>query len=122
PAPIAVDDLDEPAAKKPSKKTTTPAPSATTSAASSLAEQNALFSEGLNYKNGGQRGEAVATFEKLMAKYPGSPLAENAAVERMRLLARMDRARGAAAAQQYLRRYPNGFGRAEAKAIVDSGP
>ncbi|HEY8076478.1 MAG TPA: FecR domain-containing protein, partial [Labilithrix sp.] len=38
PAPIAVDDLDEPAAKKPSKKPT-PAPSATTSAASSLAEQ-----------------------------------------------------------------------------------
>ncbi len=123
PPPIAGNDAPS---SKPSKKAapapTATAPAATASAGSSLAEQNALFSEGINYKNGGQRGEAIASFEKLMSKYPASPLAENAAVERMRLLAQSDRARGATAAQQYLKRYPNGFGRAEAKAIVDSGP
>jgi hypothetical protein len=88
------------------------------SPSSSLAEQNALFAEGLAYKNGGQPTVAIGIFEQLMAKYPGSPLAENAAVERMRLLASVDRARAAAAAAQYLKRYPDGFGKAEAKALA----
>jgi hypothetical protein len=109
------------AANEPKRK---PAPSASAfvGSSSSLAEQNALFAEGLAYKNGGQSAQAVAIFERFIAKYPTSGLAENAAVERMRLLASMDRSRGAAAASQYLRRYPNGFGRAEAKAIVASAP
>jgi hypothetical protein len=125
PAPTVVE-IDPPSPRitnEPKGTRTKPAPSsAITPSSSSLAEQNALFAEGLAYKNGGQSSQAIGTFEQFMSKYPSSPLAENAAVERMRLLAQIDRARGAAAANQYLRRYPNGFGKAEAKAIVASGP
>ncbi|MEO6419142.1 MAG: FecR domain-containing protein [Polyangiaceae bacterium] len=90
--------------------------------ASSLAAQNNLFAEALSYKNGGQRVAAVAAFERFTAKYPSSNLAENAAVERMKLLLADDRPRGVDAATQYLRRYPDGFARAEAKAAIAGNP
>ncbi len=87
-------------------------------APSSLADQNDAFAEALALKNGGQDDAAAAAFERFVARYPSSNLAESAAVERMKLLLVTDRARGVAAAAQYLRRYPNGFAQADARAAV----
>jgi hypothetical protein len=85
---------------------------------SSLADQNDAFAEALALKNGGQDDAAALAFERFVARYPSSNLAESAAVERMKLLLVTDRARGVAAAAQYLRRYPNGFAQADARAAV----
>lgn len=90
--------------------------------ASSLVEQNNLFSEALAFKNSGQRAAAVAAFERFLAKYPSSNLAENASVERMKLLLADDHPRGVSAARQYLRRYPSGFAQADARAAVAGSP
>ncbi|MDB5212599.1 MAG: hypothetical protein JWO86_526 [Myxococcaceae bacterium] len=95
---------------------------ANATSASSLVEQNNLFSEALAYKNGGQHAAAVAAFERFLAKYPSSNLAENAAVERMKLLLADDPPRGVVAARQYLRRYPNGFAQTDARAAVAAAP
>jgi len=61
---------------------------------------------------------AVAAFERFLGKYPSSHLAENAAAERMKLLAATDPAKAAGAARQYLAKYPSGFARDDAKAIL----
>ncbi|GAC1538443.1 MAG: hypothetical protein NVS3B10_02930 [Polyangiales bacterium] len=89
---------------------------------SSLVEQNNLFAEALAFKNSGQHAAAVGAFERFVARYPSSNLAENAAVERMKLLLADDHERGVAAARQYLRRYPNGFAQSDAKAAIAGGP
>ena len=54
----------------------------------------------------------------LASRYPSSPLAENAHIERMRLLGASDGRRGAEAARAYLARYPHGFARAEANDLL----
>jgi hypothetical protein len=86
--------------------------------ASSLAEQNDLFADAMAAKRRGDPGEALAEFDRFLARYPASPLAESATVERMRLLRSADPGRAPAAARQYLARYPNGFARVEAEAIL----
>jgi hypothetical protein len=99
-----------------------PATSSPGSAPSStLAEQNDRFAAALAAKRSGDASGAIAAFERFVAAYPASPLAESALVERMKLLASTDRARGAAAARQYLVRYPGGFARADAEAIAAEG-
>jgi len=106
----------------PKVATTTPAPTtATTNAvtpSSDLTEQNNLFAEAMAARKRGDSPTAIATFERFMAKYPSSVLAESAAVERMRLLDSTDKGRAASAANDYLARYPKGFARAEAEAIA----
>lgn len=96
--------------------TLTPAPAASpapaAAPASQLAEQNDLFAEAIAAKRRGASAQAVAVFDRFLAKYPSSALAESALAERMKLL------RTPAAAKQYLARYPNGFARAEAHAIL----
>lgn len=89
---------------------------------STLADQNALFARAVAAKQRGDASEAIADFEKLLATYPGSPLAESAAAERMRLLNALDRHRGAEAAREYIRRWPDGLVRAEAQAIAEQMP
>ena len=91
-------------------------------ASSRLAEQNDLFDEAMRLKRGGDAPSALAKLDRLLASYPSGPLAESAAVERMRLLASSDRARAAVAAREYLRRHPRGFARAEAETIAASAP
>jgi ferric-dicitrate binding protein FerR (iron transport regulator) len=86
--------------------------------ASSLGEQNDMFADAMAAKRRGDSGEALADFERFLARYPASPLAESATVERMRLLRSTDSWRAPAAARQYLGRYPNGFARAEAQTIL----
>ncbi len=96
------------------------APSATPS--STLAAENALFARAMAAKQRGAAGEAVADLDRLVSSYPAGPLAESAAAERMRLLRSLDPRRGADAAREYLRRYPSGFARAEAEALVGGSP
>ncbi len=97
------------------------APAAAGSVASTLGEQNDLFAEAIVAKRSGESQVALATFDRFLATYPSSPLAQSAAVERMRLLRAMQSPRVVSAARQYLARYPNGFASTEAEAIV-SGP
>ena len=86
--------------------------------ASTLGEQNDLFAEAIVAKREGESQTALATFDRFLATYPASPLAQSAAVERMRLLRAAQSPRAATAARQYLARYPNGFARAEAEDIL----
>ena len=87
----------------------------TTEAQSSLEAQNDMLAEALAAKRAGNRAGALSIYEKFLAKYPGSGLAEVAAVERMRLLSGPS---AVAAADAYLARYPSGFARDEAKRIL----
>lgn len=87
---------------------------------SSLAEQNALFKSALADKAAGNDGAAVASFDKLLQRYPQSPLAESASTERLRLLAKQGSPRAKAAARDYLVRYPNGFAKGLAESLVAS--
>ncbi len=56
--------------------------------------------------------------DRLLARYPGGPLSESAVVERMKVLESVDRRAARQAATDYLRRYPRGFGRADAEALL----
>lgn len=89
---------------------------------STLSEQNDLFAQAMAAKRRGDPAAALAGFDRFLARYPRSPLAENAAVERMRLLRRDDPVRAAQAARDYLARYPNGFARVEAEAVAAGSP
>jgi hypothetical protein len=83
-----------------------------------LADQNDAYSEALAARDRGDVDGAAAKFERLASKYPSSPLAENAMAERMKLLTAARSPRAADAARDYLARYPHGFARAEADAIL----
>jgi hypothetical protein len=61
---------------------------------------------------------AIDKMDRFLERYPASHLAENAAAERMRLLRGLDPAKAAGAARQYLQRYPAGYARADAEAIL----
>jgi hypothetical protein len=65
---------------------------------------------------------ALDVLDRLRTSYPGGPLEESADVERFRILSSGDRARGAAAARDYLRAHPRGFARAEAETLAASAP
>lgn len=104
---------------------TAPAPAATATApvepvASDLSAQNALFAQALAAKRRGDTSAAVGALDRLIARHPGGPLAESAHVERMRILAGVDRARAAEAARAYLARYPRGHARAEAARVLEA--
>jgi ferric-dicitrate binding protein FerR (iron transport regulator) len=94
----------------------------TPSTVSTLGEQNDMFAKAIAAKRRGDTGSALAGFDRFLSRYPGSPLAESAAVERLRLLRASDPSRAAAAARSYLARYPKGFAHAEAEAIVAGSP
>jgi ferric-dicitrate binding protein FerR (iron transport regulator) len=89
---------------------------------SALAEQNDLFARGSAARRHGDVQDALTAFDRLVAKYPACVLAESASVERMRLLRTTAPARAVVTAEQYLARYPTGFARAEAEAIVSGTP
>jgi hypothetical protein len=84
---------------------------------SALAVQSDLFAQGVRAQREGDTGAALSAYASLLQRYPASPLAENALVERMRLLAsKPTEARREAA--RYLARYPKGFARAEAERLM----
>ena len=92
------------------------------STASTLGEQNDLFAQAIAAKRRGDAGSAIAGFDRFLARYPGSPLAESATVERMRLLRSSESPRAPGAAKAYLARYPNGFAHSEAVALMAGSP
>jgi ferric-dicitrate binding protein FerR (iron transport regulator) len=85
---------------------------------SSLADENNLFAEGMLARRSGNLPLALDKMDRFIEKYPISQLAENAVVERMRLLRAIDPIKATGAARQYLQRYPGGFARADAEAIL----
>jgi ferric-dicitrate binding protein FerR (iron transport regulator) len=99
---------------------TTPGSIAT--ASSNLAAQNDLFAEGMRNKRNGENAAALLAFDHLLSKYPSGQLAENAAVERMKLLASIDRSKAMDAARRYLANYPGGYARAAAESILHEAP
>ena len=84
--------------------------------ATDLTQQNDLFTAGLDKKRAGDLAGARAAFDRYLALYPGGALAESATVEKMRLL-KGEPAR--AVAKSYLGRWPKGFARAEAQALLE---
>jgi len=90
--------------------------------ASDLAAQNNLYGAAMSAKQRGELAAAVAGFERLLSKYPTCALAEQATVERMKLLAKLDRVRAVAAARAYLARFPKGYARTDAQTIIEKGP
>lgn len=89
---------------------------------SDLIEQNRLFGEATALRKRGANEAAVTAYERFLTRYPTSQLSESAAVERMRLLVAIDRSqRGAAAAREYLARFPRGFARREALEAAGEG-
>jgi hypothetical protein len=87
-----------------------------------LAEQNRLYGEATAARRRGATQDAVAIYDRFLARYPSSQLAESATVERMRLLAGRDPHQGGLAARDYLTRWPRGFARPEAMEILKRIP
>jgi ferric-dicitrate binding protein FerR (iron transport regulator) len=86
---------------------------------SELAAQNDLFASAVRAKREGRGSEAVRIFERFGREYPRSPLAESAAAQRMKLLGTIDLPGARRAASEYLARYPSGFARADAQALME---
>ena len=85
-------------------------------AESTLAEQNRLYQSALEARRRGDDARAVSILNDLLARFPQSPLTQEARIERLRCLDRLGDHGGAAAeARKYLVDYPEGFGRDEAK-------
>jgi FecR protein len=85
-----------------------------------LAAQNDLFAQGVALRRQGDVGGALRTFNELIRRFPSSPLAENAMVERLRMLMARGDASRADEAERYLARYPRGFAVQEARrALVE---
>jgi hypothetical protein len=88
--------------------------------ASDLAGQNDLFAQGKAAWRRGDGSGALAAYDHLLARYPGGQLAEYAWVERMRVMRSIAPDRAPASAREYLARYPAGFARPEAEALVQA--
>jgi hypothetical protein len=56
---------------------------------STLAAENALMQSAMSLARAGDDSRAILRFSDFLARYPRSPLAENASVERLRALARL---------------------------------
>ncbi len=89
---------------------------------SALREQNDLFAEAIHARQQGRIDDAVRLLSQLTETYPDGPLAEDATVQRMRLLASRDREAAAHAASSYLRHFPGGFALTEARRLADASP
>jgi hypothetical protein len=88
-------------------------------AATDLAEQNHSFAEAMLARERGDLAGAVRILDSFARRYPGSPLAQDASVERFRALARLgDHAAAAREARRYLTLYQNGFARDEARSLA----
>jgi FecR protein len=79
---------------------------------STLATQNDLFADAMQKKRAGNTQGALEALGRLTREFPKGPLLESASAERMRILAT------AGSAREYLRRYPEGFAKAEAEALL----
>jgi len=97
-----------------------PKPAANTADAprGTLAQANALLASALEASRKGNDKLALARLDELLRRYPDSPVADNARVERFRTLRRLGRAEEASrAATKYLKGDPDGFARDEAREL-----
>jgi hypothetical protein len=117
PRPVAAPSRHAPAAT-PEPPAPAPAVPAWAGNASTLAEHNDLFAQAMEAKRTGQPTVAVERFERLLGRFPASPLAESALAEQVRLLRGREPARAAALAKRYLEKYPSGFARGDAEAAL----
>lgn len=86
---------------------------------STLGAENDQYQRGVSAARLGDDRKAIGAFDTFLQRYPSSPLAQSAEVERFRALKRQGRTDEAARrARQYLTAYPSGFARAEAQALV----
>jgi hypothetical protein len=84
---------------------------------------NRLFTDAKRARREGRPEEALAAVQQLLARYPGSVLAQEAAVERFRTLSKLGRASEASRyASSYLAHYPSGFAADEARKLAGSAP
>ena len=97
-----------------------PVASAPSIAPDGLVAKNDLFASALAAKRRGELQVALAGFETYLSKYPKGELVESASAQRMSILAKIDPARAAVAAKQYLATWPNGFAREEAEGLVSN--
>jgi hypothetical protein len=122
PPPTVTSRADVTSVAPPAPAEATPVPvaraEATPAPSSSLAAENDLFASAVRAKKQGRLDEAARLFAALATSHPGSPLVESAVVQRMKILASIDPAAGARAAADYLARFPSGFARPEAQALV----
>jgi hypothetical protein len=120
PAPV-VEDAPRSAELAPAPGRRRPAPrgSVAPAQASTLAEENALLTRALASSRSGNDVAAVGLHDALIARYPRSPLARNAELERLRALSRLGNAAATrAAARRYLAKYPDGMGADEARRLA----
>jgi ferric-dicitrate binding protein FerR (iron transport regulator) len=101
----------------PARATSAAAASSEAERASALAAPNDLFAEGVARRRQGDVSGALRAYQELLTRFPRSALAENALVERMRLISTGDPAK-ISEAKRYLARYPRGFAAKEAQALA----
>lgn len=88
-------------------------------ATSTLAEQNRLYLTALEARDAGDDARTVSLLNTFVARYPSSPLRQEAEVERFRALKRLGQSKDATrAARRYLAEYGSGFARDEAQALA----
>ncbi|WP_437815246.1 FecR family protein [Sorangium sp. So ce1078] len=91
-------------------------------ARTSLKAENELLQGAMEARRRGQARRAIERLDLLLGRYPDSPLAEIARVERLRAIEMLgDKARTAAEARRYLSDYPQGIGREEATSASRAG-
>jgi hypothetical protein len=85
----------------------------------SLSEENRLYRAAMQFKRQHQDERVVEILARLVERYPGSPLAPDACVERFRALERLGRtAEAARSARKYLAEHPGGFAQDEARDLA----
>jgi hypothetical protein len=88
-----------------------------------LADQNQRFSRAMSAKKNGDGATALRELGMILRRYPGSPLAQEVRVERLRLLRSLGRGELAVReAKRYLREFPNGYAAAEAAETIAERP
>lgn len=119
----ALDEATDPKSYSPSIAEPSPAPikggrAATPEQESALLPANDLFADGVARRRQGDVSGALRVYQELLRRFPNSALAENAMVERMRLLAKTGGPRARDEARRYSKRYPHGFALQEAQRLL----
>ncbi len=97
-----------------------PAPTMTPS---TLADENRILQGAMTASRAGDDRRALALLDQLLGRYPQSPLAQNARVERFRALRRLGDTRAATRdARRYLAEHPDGFAQEEARRLALEPP
>jgi TolA-binding protein len=120
-APLVVGSVRNPvAAATPATKTSSAdTPALPHRALSTLAEENRLLARAMVASRRGDEANAVGHLDDFLRRFPESPLAQNAEVERFRSLARAGSdAAAREAARRYLAEHPEGMAGDEARRLV----